>query len=206
MRKKKTDTETAAPKPAATCLNVVNPLGGFSANHSPLCAYDHRDGEIVFNPPADVHIQLGVTAARPNGLCCANVCFYHAEYGSDRDGGKAVKHAEGTFVVSDAPIIDSRALLTEPRTQAIRKAAKPPTAEPSDSDTDTPAAEPKSRPAAPQADGSLLDKVNAHTKDNPLLRGELSAKERKLARDLAAAGVICRDETAGRISYYPKFA
>lgn len=204
--KKKKKTVTDLPTAMPTCLNEVNRLGGFCANHAPHCTLSHYDGTLEFRPPAEFHLSLLVTADRPNGSCCMNVCGHHAEYERDRDG-KEYKRSDGAFIVTGPPIIDAAAPTSfEPRTRETKPtkpAASAGTGE-NVSEAAVSADQPAKSNGSAVVSGALLDRINACSKDNPLTRSELTPKERKLARDLAAAGVVTRDEAGGRIAYFAK--
>ena len=173
----------------STCFLKSNPGSGMVGSHFSTCCkvVGGKDNRHGCNRPVTTHAK--------RGGWCGNVCKICGKHEQDQGA-----------------ILSPAALVVEPpATAKIGPASDAPaevveTAPAADSAPLKPA---KPTPAAPAGNGSalpLLDRINACTKDNPLTRAELAPKDRKLARDLAAAGVIIRDESAGRISYYPKGA
>lgn len=189
--KKKKEKPAPAAIPDAACYHRVNPRGGFVGQHSALCAAAGPQatktgpGRSTCDEPVAVH-------ARFEGGCM-NLCARDGELAAER--GAVLSAVE--FMEERPPRVLHRAVPDEPHDI------------PAGSEISTPAAGSESsnglKASAVPADSStpLLDRILQRSKDNPLQRGELSSKERKLARALAEQGVIIRQSIAGKISYYP---
>lgn len=178
------------------CYHLRNRLGGFVGSHTAFCSAvgpqttktktgEVKPGRATCDEPAEVH-------ARFEGHC-GHYCAPCGKAAGDR--GAVLSAIESTeerlprvlhrVVPEDAADIPAEVAETAP--------ASKPASETGNGSASKPAGDP-----AP-----LLERVLQRSRENPLYRGELSPKERKLARELATRDVIVRQNVNGKISYYP---
>jgi hypothetical protein len=196
-KKKKKPADEAPTTPDPRCYHRINPRGGFIGSHSPLCAAavaqtKHKIGRATCDLPVEIH-------ARFEGHC-SNVC-----------GGCGKVAGERGAVLATVDLVEDR-----PTTVLRRVVADDAHVEPAEPVATSPAvaSEPETGSAATVKDLNLrghekvaavplLERIAERTKDQPLLRTELSPKDRKLARRLSEDGVIIRQTVGRQISYYP---
>lgn len=193
--KKKAVIEPAQRTGSTLCFLASNPGSGFITSHADQCC------KVVGGKDTRHACRRPVTTHAKRGGWCGNVCRLCGEHEAEQG---ATLSAVTLIVEQPRPVL-LRAVADEPADTAAASetlAAEPVTASAAGSATSEPVK------AAPAGNGSasLLDRILARTAADPILRSDLTSKERKLARDLAAAGVIMRDEIGGRIKYYAKGA